>query len=268
MAAPPTSTTEPWCVISDLPARARDTRYDLDLTAAGEVFDWIQVASDVLFNFTRRRWPGPTEHTIRPITADWHGVRPTSMQLGEYGVVVDIRRGTTITEDGVSEILLPNHPAVSITTITIDGATLDAARYRIDNYRRLVYLPAAGESRSTWPSWQNLDAATTEVGTWQVVYKWGTAPPEGGKRACAELATELAILSSPKVAGQSRLPQRQTSVSRQGVSASAADPVTLFADDQTGLSTVDLWIAAVNNGARRRRGRVVRLGHPSHRRPT
>ncbi len=268
MAAPATSTTAPWCTIADLPARATDGKFDLDLTAAGEVFTWIQIASDILFDLTGRRWPGATTRTIRPIVADWQGVRSSQMIMSGLGTVVDVRRASTITADGVSEIVLPNPPIVSITEVLIDGDVVAAARYRLDNYARLVYLPTAGVTRSAWPAWQNLDEATTEDGTWSVEYVHGTVPPPGGVKAAATLATELAILDSPQVAGQSRLAQRTTSTSRQGVSASAVDPVSLFQDGQTGIATVDLWIGSANRGVKQRRGRVRRFGHPSHRRPT
>lgn len=268
MAAPATSTSAPWCTTADLPAKATDGAYDLDLSAGGEVADWIQVASDVLFNLTRRRWPGATSRTIRPIIADWSGFLgpPDTYRSGTW---VEVRRGTTITADGVSEIVLPHFPIVSITEVKIDGAVVDASRYRVDQHRRLVYLPDPdGGTRTAWPSWQDLDQPSSALGTFEITYVHGTAPPEGGKRACAELATELAIAASPKVNGQARLPQRLGNVTRQGVSATAIDPISLFDDGKTGINAVDLWVMSVNRGAERRRGRVRRLGHPSARRPT
>lgn len=142
MAAPPVKTSAPWCVLADLPAKATDGRWELDVTSGGEMADWIQVASDVLFNLTRRRWPGATTATIRPMPV-----------------------GDTIGVDGVSEIVLPNLPVVSISQVLIDGAVVASSLYRVDDYRRLVYIPTAGVSRSAWPASQDLDAPTTATGT-------------------------------------------------------------------------------------------------------
>ncbi len=274
MAAPAIKTTDPWCVIADLPARATDNDYNLDLTPSGEVFDWIQVASDILFEFTRRRWPGVTTRTIRPVIDDI-STRLVDVHVVYGGAFVgSLVQGYartdigTHTVDGVSEILLPNPPAVSIGEVLIDGVAVASARYRIDDFRRLVYLPTAGETRSAWPAWQDLDKAATEDGTWEVTYNHGTPPPEGGVRACAHLATEMAIAASPTTAGQSRLPSRITNLSRQGISATILDPLDLFDDAKTGLPIVDIWVASVNLGAKRRTGRVYRLGQRRHRRAT
>ena len=237
--AAPTLSVSPWCTTADLPARATDDKFDLDLSSGGEVEDWIQVASDILFEFTRRRWPGATTATIRPVI---------------YGPA--------------TEILLPNPPIVSITQVKIDGAVIASNRYRVDDYRRLVYVQTDGDDRDLWPSTQDLDKADSEPDTWSVTYVHGTAPPEGGIRACATLATELAISASPDVAGSSKLPARVTSITRQGVTTNLIDPLTLFDDAKTGIPSVDLWVSSVNLGTRNRSGRVIRLGQPRHRRST
>jgi len=214
--------------------------------------DWIQVASDVLFNLTRRRWPGATTVTIRPMS----NPGPAGGAPATVGV------------DGVSEIVLPNPPVVSISQILIDGSVVASSLYRVDDWRRLVYIPTVGVTRSAWPASQDLDAPTSAAGTFAVTYVHGTPPPAGGVKACAELATMLGIGASPKLAGQARLPDRMSSVSRQGVSAQVADPSTMFTDGQTGIPAVDLWVASVNFGAKQRRGRVYRLGSRRSRRTT
>lgn len=248
MAAPAIKTTAPWCTIDDLPARATDGKFELDIEDGGEVENWIQIASDVLFNFTRRQWPGATTVTVRPA-------------VREDGC-------TYSTRDGVSEILLPNPPVVSITEVKIDGDVVDASAYRVDNWRRLVYIPSAGDTRSAWPSWQDQDQPDSASGTFSVTYIYGTPPPAGGVQACAALATELAISASPKLAGQARLPARTTNVSRQGVSAASTDPATLFEDGQTGVDSVDLWLGSIRYGAKNRSGRIRRFGQNRTRRAT
>ncbi len=267
MAAPAVE-VDKWCGLDDLPARAKDGRFDLDVGEGGEVDDWIQVASEVLYNLTRRRWPGEQTITIRPRVLGFGPMIKSDDYAATLARYVERRRGTTLTDDGVSAITLPHYPVTSIETVKIDGDTIAAARYRVDDFRHLVYLPVSGEARSTWPAWQDLDVADTEDGSFSVEYKYGTAPPEGGKRMCAELATELAILASPKLPGESRLAERASSVSRQGITANTIDPTRLFEEGRTGLARVDLWVSAVNHGSKKRRARVHRLGRTSARRPS
>lgn len=262
MAAPSVSVA-PWCTLADLPERVSSAKYEIDLSATGEAFDWIQVASDILFHLTRNRWPGVQSKTIRPI------LEGSSALSGRWaGSPVVAHRWGTTSPEGVSEIVLPNAPVTAVTEVLVDGAVVPSSRYRVDGFSRLVLLPQSGDTLTAWPAWQDLDAASTEKGTWQVTYSHGTLPPEGGKRACAELAADLAISASPKVAGTSRLPERPTSVVRQGVTAALQDPLTVFADGYTGVKAVDLWIASVNRGSSHRQGRVHRLGKVRSRRTT
>ena len=134
---------------------------------------------------------------------------------------------------------------------------------RRNDYRRLVYLPESDSATvQGWPCCQRLDLADSEDETWAVSYSYGVDPPIGGIRAAAALGCQLALAFEPETIGTCRLPQRVTSLSRQGVTMAVLDPLELFADGKTGLAEVDLWVASVMLGAARRRAVVRVPGQP------
>jgi len=258
MAAPSTGVCAPWAVAADVTtgpcssaeAPAGFTNAMLD---AG-----LQVASDVLFHLTGRAWPGVCSATVRPC-----GYRsPVPWTVRGTGWC-----GCNTSQDcacgGLSEILLPGRPIVSITQVKIDGAVLASARYRIDDYRSLVYLPESDSAiRQGWPCCQRLDLADSALDTWSVSYTFGTSPPVGGVMAAKSLGCELALAMSPETVGMCRLPKRITSITRQGVSLAILDPLTLFADGLTGIPEVDLWVSSVRFGRANRPSGVVVPGRP------
>lgn len=218
----------------------------------------LQVASDVLFQLTGRAWPGVCSATVRPCmdrpAVPW-SVRGTGVSgcntLGHCAC------------GGLSEILLPGRPIVSVTQVKIDGEVIAAARYRVDDFRSLVYLPESDSAeRQGWPCCQRLDLADSETDTWSVAYTFGSAPPVGGVMAAKALGCELALAMSPETVGLCRLPKRITSITRQGVSLAILDPLTLFSDGLTGIPEVDLWVSSIRVGRARRPSGVVVPGRP------
>lgn len=195
----------------------------------------IQVASNVLYAFTKRRYPGTRTDTIRPTCKHHNHGDCSCAQL--------------------PGIRLPFPPIVSITEVLIDGELVPPAEYRIDG-DRLVRLRDTDGTQHGWPTSQDLTLETTEPRTWSVTYVHGCDPPEGGVRACIELAEQLVKAWTPSD-GSCRLPQRVTSISRQGVSLAVLDPLTLFAEGRTGLSFPDLWIGSELHGDARRPGAVI-----------
>lgn len=246
MAAPNTSTCEPWATVADVCAPCDDYAFDLV-----QLEDGLQVASDVLFNLTGRQWPGECSTTVRPC-----GYRRADSCGCMSSRTCGCRR--------LSELQLPG-PVVSVEQVKIDGEVVPTARYRVDDHRHLVYLPESDSAeRQGWPCCQRLDLADTEDDTWSVTYTFGMAPPPGGVRAAAALGCQLALACSPESAGQCRLPKRVTSITRQGVTLAMIDPLTLFADGLTGLAEVDLWVQSIILGAKRRRASVWVPGQARH----
>jgi hypothetical protein len=245
MAEPRTGTCTPWAVTDDVCADSPVLAEGFD---AGLLAKALQTASDVLYDFTRRRWPGTCTEVVRPC-----GYR-TPVAWGRDGYTwcgCNTRR--TCSCRALSELRLPLGPVVSVEEVKIDGVVLDEARYRVDDYRWLVYLPESDSAeRRGWPCCQRLDLADSEADTWSVAYGYGTGPPPGGVQAAATLGEQLALGWCPSTADKCRLPRRVTSVARQGVTMAVVDPLTLFRDGLTGLATVDLWVAAANRGGARR----------------
>ena len=144
-------------------------------------------------------------------------------------------------------------PVASIVEVYFSGSgVIDPATYRVDDYQWLVRQgPAVTGSGVTdcWPIFNNLNfpvsgaLAPLDNSAWQVTYNWGLAMPSVLSRAAGELACEWAknCLGLP-----CRLPQRVTSISRQGVSVTLADVDQLLENGLTGLVTVDNLIRAFN----------------------
>lgn len=146
-------------------------------------------------------------------------------------------------EDPDVTIRLPG-PVAAVTAVTIDGAPLDPAAYRLDN--RTLLVRHDGEA---WPDRQRLDRPAGEQDTWQVDYTRGIEVPDGGQLAAAVLACELA-----KAVRQDRtcqLPQRVRSITREGVSTTILDAFEDIEDGRTGIWLVDSWVASVRHAPRR-----------------
>lgn len=267
-------TCSPWAESGDVGPPCNT--YDFDESILD---DALQVASDVLYNLTGRRWAGECVDTLRP--CGYGTGRTLAPRLSS---ALPIHPGGTSTgyvtaqwcgcSDSracgcrrPSEVKLPGYPVRSIQQVRIDGQILDAARYRVDDHRWLVYLPADGEQRRGWPCCQRVDLADTELDTWSITYTYGMSPPLGGQQSAAALACQLAMSRDPSLAAQCRLPKRVTSITRQGISLAVLDPLTLFADGLTGLTEVDMWVQSILLGDKRRRATVhVPGASPRHRR--
>jgi hypothetical protein len=153
---------------------------------------------------------------------------------------------------GSRQIQLGAYPVVEISEVKIDGVTLDADRYRVDANRYLVRQPDPDGSNPGWPTWQQLDRADDEDGTWSVTFVWGRPPPPLGVTAAAALACEMAKACQPEQAEGCRLPKKVQSLTRQGVSIVMTDLATLLSEDRTGIPEVDLFIKTVNPDGLRR----------------
>lgn len=249
----------------------------------GTLEDWIQVASQVLWDLTGRRWSGICVDTIRPPSVcgcvAWSS--PWWPRVGASGGYVELYGDTWLEGgalcgcgcDGVSELILPGYPAIDVIDVTIDGETVDSARYRIDDHSRLVYQPdlTDNEGRRHWPCCQRLSQPAGEAHTWSVTYMFGQEPPLGGIKAAASLGCQLALSCLPTDSDgfkSCRLPKRATSITRQQVAVALADPLALFPEGLTGLPEVDLWVASVLKGDQRRRGHAYVPGRARSRRTT
>ena len=254
----------PWAELSDLPCSDVDATDEQKQQA-------LQFASDVLFDFTGRRWPGLCMRELRPCAerrnGDPGGWWPVGSRRGGMGAC-SCNRSARCGCSSLSEVRLADH-VVEVVQVLVDGVVVPPVEYALDEGKFLVGLSKADGSPRVWPCCQRLDLETTEPGTWEVTAVVGQLPPIGGKLAAASLACELLRALTPDQRG-CRLPKRVTTITRQGVSLALLDPLTLFRDGATGVSEVDLWLGSVARGDARRRGRLIvpgrRGGHSRERR--
>jgi hypothetical protein len=161
---------------------------------------------------------------------------------------------------GSPALLLPG-PVASINEVLIDATALDPAAYRVDNNALLVRTDGG-----SWPICQDINAPTTEPGTWQVDYGKGREVPAGGQYAAGLLACEMA-----KGATGDRscaLPQRMQTLSRQGITVTMLDSFDDLEKGRTGIWMVDSWVASVTKPRRGGTVRSVDIPHPRNRTTT
>lgn len=104
-----------------------------------------------------------------------------------------------------------------------------------------------------WPKCQNLSLDDDQPGTMSVTLTYGRPVPELVRLAAGEFACQLikACVGAP-----CQLPQRLTSLSRQGVSMSFLDPMDFIDKGKTGIYLVDMAIKIYNPNMLMQRARV------------
>lgn len=98
----------------------------------------------------------------------------------------------------------------------------------------------------------------------EITYSYGMPVPVVGKMAARKLAMEFAKLWSGDETCE--LPQRVTSVSRQGVSYTILDNQEFIAELRTGIFEIDLFLKTVNPDNARRKAKVFSVDTPRARR--
>jgi hypothetical protein len=243
-----------WIVEADLD----DCHTDAAAASATIKAQAITAASEILYSLSGSKWPGVCEETIRPCMnmgsswfaamwpsayswwpADWP-TPPAACQCSSGG-------GCGCGD--VPQISLGRDDVTEVTDVTINGVMLAGTSYRLDEQYWLVRTDGSG-----WPCCQNLANDPGEADTWTVTFSYGAEPPEAGKLAATSLAAELIL----GCVGSSdcRIPNRATTVTREGVTYALLDPQPFLEQRRTGLYEVDLWLAAVNPASNVRRARI------------
>lgn len=257
MAGPSSSTCSEWATEDDLCSPCNDYNVLGPIAA-----DFIQAASDLLFEMSGRQYPGLCTKTVRPCARLRSGSAP--MDPGPPGWTRGwgwCGCGTDPCDcGGLFSVELGVYPVVDVTSVKVDGVTLDGSKYRVDDYRRLVRLADTDGSNPGWPRTQQLDKPDSAEGTWSVTFTWGREPPPAGVKAAAVLACELALACDPENQSKCRLPKNVTSVTREGVTMVLSPSDFLDKDGKTGLYEVDIFLRAVNPDRVRRRAAVWHVG--------
>ena len=246
-----------WTNVEDLGSTYADSDY---------AYDAVKTASYLLWGMSGRKYSGTTTVTERYVSvydpylragASVMTYSPTLIQ----GEVKNLRIGGSglygdddYLGDGTSSntrIRLRGRKVVKIHTVRdIDGNIIDPSQYYLVEHSTLLATPGA-----TWtPS--NVE----------VTYTYGTPPPTAGKNAARMLAIELVKLYEGD--DTCALPQRVTSISRQGISYTVLDNQDFIDDLRTGLYSVDLFLKTTNPDKARARARVFSPDVPKARRIT
>lgn len=225
-----------------------------------------QIATYLLWLLSEKRYPGVCSATVRPCSRPWGsesvGLHSRFSGAFDWSTTWGWMRpwGWCCVSShnelscgcgcGPSRVLLGHWPVRSITSVEIDGVTLDPSEYETVDRRWLVRMVDDDGNRQAWPCCQRLDRPLGDDETWAVTFTYGTDPPRAAKRAAIQYAAQFA--RGCAVDGSCELPPRVQSMLRQGIQFQFFDPKTLALDGFTGLPEVDAWLAAERYADRRK----------------
>jgi hypothetical protein len=226
-------------------------------------YEAAKAASNLLWAMSGRKYSGITTVTERYVCATLSYRYGPSVRNNKAELVLgdvynipysDMDSYTAVTTDGLSpqsRIRLRGRPVQKIHTIrNRNGTVVEPTSYYLVDHST---IQATAGSR-----WTPCDI--------EVTYTYGIEPPTMGKMAARTMAMEFCKLWNGD--DDCILPQRVTSVSRQGVSYTILDSQDFIAELRTGLYAVDLFLKSVNPDGARAKARVFTPDVPRGRRYT
>jgi hypothetical protein len=222
-----------------------------------------QVASNLLWAMSGRKYTGETIVTERyTCTLRNNRMGPsdrTNSPVLFGGDVYNIPSGdydeySELTSDGLSpesRVRLRGRPVTRIIAIrNKNGRLLDPSSYYLVDHST-IHIKAG-------TPWTPCNV--------EITYAYGVPVPTAGKMAARKLAIEFARLWAGDE--MCELPQRVTSVSRQGVSYTILDNQEFIDELRTGLYEIDLFLKVVNPDNARRKSKVFSVDTPRARKYT
>lgn len=226
-------------------------------------YEAAKSASYLMWSLSGRKYSGTTTVTERYVCATLSyrygpSVRNNKAELilGDvYNIpYTDMDSYTAVTTDGLSpqsRLRLRGRPITKIHEIrNRAGVVIDSSSYYLVDHSTIQATSGA--------RWTPCDI--------EVTYTYGTEPPTLGKLAARTLALEFCKLWNGD--DDCMLPERVTSVSRQGVSYTILDNQAFIDDLRTGLYVVDIFLKSVNPDKARAKARVFTPDVPRGRRYT
>lgn len=216
-------------------------------------YDAVKTASYMLWAMSGRKFTGTTtvtEKYVCPI----RGYRNSADRRFNYlpslvnGEVINFANGTDLDAvDGFfynenstrTRIRLRGRRVIKVHTLrTQNGTVVPPSQYYLVDHSSIQTTTS-----STW--------STCNI---EVTYTYGTPVPFAGKMAAKLLAIELVKMyeGDPECA----LPQRVTSVSRQGVSYTILDSQDFIEEGRTGIYAIDLFLKSANPDRAKARAKV------------
>lgn len=259
MAAPPINIP---CDVWTTPEEVRECCSGLD--PAYDLTDAIQFASEILYRYSGRQFPGECERTIYPCSGSNCGCCAAAWRAGDWWWQFNpypawpvpngsgdgfVNIGACSNRCSLDRVKLPA-TVNEIVEIIIDGDILDPSAYKIEAYRWVARVDGG-----KWPCSNNLIGEPGDDGVWTITYSYGKPVPAGGRIAASKFACELA---KSHCGADNCLPERLKSLSRQGVEMVFPDPLDFMGKNEVGIYEVDLWLYSVNPSGLKRRSRVHR----------
>ncbi len=229
-------------------------------------YDACKTASYLLWGMSGRKYSGTTTVTekyissydpylrmgasaknYQPVLVDGHVENVRSDGFGRFGEHDFMGDGTSST----SRLRLRGRKVIKIHNMRDQfGKIISPSKYYLSEHSTIIATPGANWSSSNV----------------EVTYTYGTPPPTAGKAAARILAIELVKLYEGD--DTCALPQRVTSVSRQGVSYTLLDSQDFIDELRTGIYAIDLFLKTSNPDRARARARVFSPDVPKARRIT
>lgn len=244
-----------WVEVDDLGSTYSESTY---------AYDAVKTASYLLWGMSGRKYSGITTVTERYVSSYDPYLR-TGASLLTYaptliqGNIQNIRLNGSgpyeqddFTGDGTSastRVRLRGRKVIRVHTLRDrEGTVIDPREYYLVEHSTVLASPGA--------SWNSSNI--------EVTYSYGTEPPLAGKNAARLLAIELVKLYEND--DTCALPQRVTSVARQGVSYTILDNQDFIDELRTGLYAVDLFLKTTNPDRARAVAKVFSPDTPRARR--
>lgn len=201
----------------------------------------VETASFVLYKLTGEKYPGISTSTD-VISSTLSGIDFATKPALIGGRMYNVPRNNMT---GLRELDLRQKPVHAVHSVEINGQILDPSEYTLRNNAYIVR-----KAPMTW-----VLGPTDEL---TVTYTHGARPPRAGKAAATRFANEIILWYNGDPA--CALPERITSISRQGISATILTPQDFLDQGKTGINAVDTFIAAVNPDRQRKKPAIFRPG--------
>lgn len=200
----------------------------------------VQFASYVLFKLSAEKYTG-VQTTTEVYTLDV----PLSISTAPALITGQMYNLPKFTDNAHRNLRLRNTPVRVVTSVQHMGRELDPSEYSLRNNSYLV--------RTNGLPW-----VLDPLQELEITYSYGTPPPAAGKRAAIRLANELIL--ADKGSALCALPERVSSVSKQGISYTVLDPQEFISNGKVGIYEIDLFLAASNPHKAKKRPRVFTPG--------
>jgi len=214
--------------------------------------DAIAIASTVLYQLSGRKYPG-----LRRITEEYvgEGCGGQSIRVSATHSIDIPGAARSYDVTSTDRLWLRGRPVWQVYSVErIDTEErIEPGHYAVFDHRG---IETTGCGCGCWDICCGL----------RISYSYGAVPPASGIWAAKALAEQICL--SMQGSAECRLPERVTSVSRQGISYSILDPQDFLRDGRTGIYAVDLFLASVNPDRARLPARVFNPDWPRGRRRT